>query len=92
MTKIKTIIWHSIELTIEHTPNWAAGMDHIAVTTAGRVALPITETGYRSHFLPPEQIAEYGDAISYVLAWLDHEAESKAWKTHEAKTRQLELF
>lgn len=92
MVRIKTITWRGIEVNVEHTVNWAAHMDHIAVTTVSRVALPITETGYKSHFLSPEKIAEYGDTVSYVLAWLEHEAESKAWKTHEAKTRQLELF
>lgn len=90
--RVEIITWHAIELTVEHTPNWAADFDHIQVASKDRVALPITETGYKSHFLPSDQITDYGDAVDYVLAWLDYESKSKSWKNAEAKTVQLSLF
>jgi hypothetical protein len=54
--------------------------------------LPITETGYKSLFILPEYIAEKGDAKDYVLAWLNHEAQSEAWKRSQSAARQLSLF
>ena len=86
--------WRVIGLEIRHCVNWCAmvGMDHIEVISAERVPLPITETGYKSLFIPPERIAEFGSATDYVLAWLDHAAEAESWKGREAEARQLSLF
>lgn len=86
--------WRGIGLEIRHFATWseAAGIDHIEVISDRRKPLPITETGYKSLFIIPEYIAEKGTAQDYVLAWLDHEAESKTWKRYEADTRQLSLF
>jgi hypothetical protein len=38
--------------------------------------LPITETGYRSHFTAPETAAPFGGPVAYVIAWLDEESET----------------
>lgn len=64
----------------------------IRAITPERAPLPMTETGYRSHFAPPETILEYGSAVEFVEAWLAHEAKSKKWKTHTEETKQLTLF
>jgi len=85
-------VWRGIELEIRHKRNWAVGFDHIETSSADRVSLPITETGYRSLFILPERIAAYGTPVDYVLAWLDDAAQSKSWKQNEAKARQLSLF
>ena len=86
--------WRGIELTIRHCANWCTmvGMDHIEVISAERLPLPITETGYKSHFVPPEQIAEIGTPVEYVMAWLDHAGDSAEWKKVEFEARQLSLF
>ena len=68
------------------------GTDHIEVESMDLVPLPISETGYKSHFIAPERIAEIGTACEYVLTWLDHESQSGAWKRSEAGARQLSLF
>lgn len=86
--------WRGIRLEIRHCRTWskAAGIDHIEVVSGERAPLPITETGYRSHFIMPEAIAEFGTPVEYILAWLDHAAQSKDWKQSEAEARQLSLF
>jgi len=84
--------WRGIELEIRHKKNWAAGIDHIEVISANREPLPITETGYRSLFILPERIAEFGTPVKYVLTWLDDAAQSKNWKLKEAQRRQFSLF
>jgi len=53
--------------------------------------LPITTTGYRSHFLPAEELATEGGPVAFVTAWLDREANSKAWEKTEFAWRQLSL-
>lgn len=48
-----------------------------------RVPLPITDTGYRSHFHPSGTIeARGGDVATYVTAWLDEEATSSEWRAY----------
>lgn len=84
--------WRGIALEITYTTEYFSGMDHIAIRSGEKVRLPITETGYRSHFLRAQDIAPYDDAHDYVLAWLDDAAEGDAWKRYEASRQQLSLF
>ena len=49
--------------------------------------LPVTETGYRSHFIPAGTVAEHGGAVAFVTAWLEHEAARTGWSG-----AQLSLF
>ena len=86
------VVWRGINLEIRHKENWVAGFDHIEVINKDRVMLPITETGYRSLFILPERISEYGTPVEYVITWLDHEAQSESWKRLEAEKCQLSLF
>jgi hypothetical protein len=84
--------WRGVALEIAHMTCSYAGIDHIEIMSAGRVPLPITETGYKSLFIDPEPVTHAGGAEGFVLAWLDHEATSAAWKRYEAEDRQLSLF
>lgn len=84
--------WHGITVSVRHTPNWMNIADHIEVRSGGKVPLPITSTGYKSHFLHAEQLEDFRDAGEYVRAWLDHEAASSEWRRHEEETTQLSLF
>jgi len=86
--------WRGIRLKIRHSPMWskAVEIDHIEVVSDKRVPLPITETGYKSHFLTLKQIADFGTPVYYVMAWLDHAAQSETWKRYEAASRQLSLL
>ena len=55
--------------------------------------LPITETGYRSHFHQPGIIeADGGDVVAQVIAWLDDEAAKPEWRRYIEASRQGELF
>lgn len=69
-------------------------MSHIQIVTIEpeRAALPITDTGYKSHFIPESNIAKYGSAKDYVLAWLNEAATSPAWIKAEEERRQYSLF
>ncbi|MDP1736011.1 MAG: hypothetical protein Q8L23_01070 [Caulobacter sp.] len=91
-----TIDWQGIALSVSYETRWldleSANVAHLEVRSDGRVRLPITETGYRSHFLSPEAVTAAGGPVAYALAWLDYMAQSKEWKAHAEASRQLNLF
>ena len=73
------ITWRGIALTITFKPDWLNVADHLEIVTEGRVPLPVTETGYRSHFMNMGAVAHHGGAVAFVTAWLDQEAERTNW-------------
>jgi hypothetical protein len=62
------------------------------IDTMNRLTLPMTETGYRSHFCAPADINAEGGPAEFVLAWLECEAKSPAWLAAQEARRQLPLF
>ena len=97
----ETLIWQSYEIEVHYDPdpfNLVSGhqeaMAHVEIRTLmpAKAALPITETGYRSHFTPKGNIDEYGSAVEFVRRWLDYEAQSEAWRIAQENARQLSLF
>ncbi len=89
---VEAITWRGIGLSIIHTTNYFAGIDHIEIHSENRVPFPISETGYKSHFLHFGGLQEHTSAVEYVLAWLECEAKSKEWKAQEFASRQGNLF
>ena len=79
------INWRGTAITVRHCRNWSSAFDtvqHIEVIAERKEPLPITESGYRSHFvMGDEQLAEFdGCPVAYVVAWMDHTAKSKKWQ------------
>jgi hypothetical protein len=60
--------------------------------TTRQSASPITATGYVAHFLDAEELAAAGGPAAYFSAWLDREAQTKAWHRAEFAWRQGDLF
>ena len=81
------ITWRGIALEITFTPEKFGLVDHIEIRAEGRAPLPVTETGYRSHFIPAGTVTEHGGAVAFVTAWLEHEAARTGWSG-----AQLSLF
>ena len=67
---------------------------HLEVTTIYPMGapLPITETGYRSHFIAASAIAAAGGPVAYLESWLTAESASPAWRHREQSALQLQLF
>lgn len=88
--------WQGIEIEATYTPQkWAGVIAHLEVRSINpeRAPLPITNTGYRSHFHQPGTIeAHGGDVVAQVLAWLDGEAAKPEWRALREASRQGELF
>jgi hypothetical protein len=73
------ITWRGIALTITFTPDWLSVADHLEIETEGRIPLPVTETGYRSHFVATGAVEAHGGPVAVVTDWLDHEARRTGW-------------
>ena len=87
--------WQGIEIEAVYTPLKWGVIAHLEVRSIHpeRARLPITETGYRSHFHPPGTIeAHGGDVAAQVIGWLNEEAAKPEWRRHVEACRQGELF
>jgi hypothetical protein len=95
MSKTHEIIdWQGISLSVDYTRSYFGAAVHhieIRVLQPEGAVIPVTDTGYRSHFFS-EAVEPFGGPGKYVLAWLDQEAASPEWKCREAEARQLRLF
>lgn len=93
MTERTTIIWEGREIRLSYSPRWASCIDHVEVQSLDNLPLPITETGYRSHFFGPfEPVLTLEEATNMMIEWLDKEATRKPWQKHLLATQQLSLF
>lgn len=91
--EVRTFVWRDITKELKHEVGYSTMLDlhHLQIEAIApeRAALPITGTGYLSHFYygAPE-----ADTVAAVSAWLDEEAAKPEWKAHIAAQRQLSLF
>lgn len=85
----------NVRLRITHARNYLdLGEDHVEIEsiTPKRAPLPITETGYKSHFIRGLDLINAGGPITLVTAWLDAEARSKDWQKQANAKAQGDLF
>lgn len=92
---VEKFTWCGIEMSATHSPNYiSAGWSHIElrVLKPKRRPVPITETGYLSHFLDEADLKAAGGAVAFFRLWLDREVNSKAYHKALARWQQLDLF
>jgi len=83
--EISLLDWHGQALTVRWCPSWGTGdTAHLEIVTDDRRPHPISETGYRSHFIPCGVVEEAGGPVAYVTAWLH--------RVDDGAPRQLSLF
>jgi hypothetical protein len=85
----------SVRIGIKHARDYLGmGQDHVEIESIvpSRAPLPITETGYKSHFLPALDLVNAGGPVSFVTAWLEREANSKVWRAQANAKAQGDLF
>lgn len=89
------LVWRDVTCRVKHTPNYLSkGWSHIEIIVVSpkKAPLPITETGYRSHFLDEDLLKRAGGPVRFFLDWIEREATTKAWAKAEFKWRQGDLF
>ncbi len=87
--------WQGIEIEARYWPCKWGVTAHLEIESMAleRAPLPITNTGYRSHFHAPGTVeAAGGDVVAQVIAWLDREAASPEWRAQVDASGQLSLF
>ena len=85
----------AIALRVEHTRNYLTeDTDHLEIHAVKpkRAPLPITETGYRSHFVGTLDLINAGNPVTFVTAWLDREARRPEWAKQQTARQQGDLF
>lgn len=85
----------TVRIAISHARDYLSqGTDQLEIQSlAPRSApLPITDTGYLSHFLDPLALVNAGGPVTFVTAWLRQEAQSKSWKAKARQRTQGDLF
>ena len=88
---MSTLIWEGIEIVLSHNAQLFGGpFDHLELHAKER--LPVTETGYRSHFIHPKELALWESPEAFVLDWLNDAARHPNWQEYCRKSRQLSLF
>ena len=99
--KTFTIKWRDylIEVSFRRDPYnlvkiYDKRLDHIGIKCLEPDChpLPVTSTGYRSHFIREDDIEQYESVEDFVIQWLDHEAKKAEWAKMEIKARQGNLF
>ena len=86
-----TLDWHGLLISV--TLEKQRFVDHLQIETIdpARAPLPITETGYRSHFVAKDLIDAAGGPEAYVLEWLEHASADRTWRDRELSIRQYAL-
>jgi len=86
-----TIIWADRRISVSYRANWLrTSYWHIELRCDER--LPVTQTGYRSIFVPEADLVNEAAITDFVIAALDQAALSKAWHDYLQASRQLDLF
>jgi hypothetical protein len=89
------LVWRDVTCRITHTPDYISkGWTHLEliVMKPKGAPVPITSTGYLSHFLDEDLLAKHRGPVAFFLGWIEREARTKRWAKAEFKWRQLELF
>lgn len=87
--------WRGIAIRVIHTPRRWSAIEHLEIrsVTPVNAPLPISGTGYRSHFTPIGTVAAHGGkAVAQVTAWLDEEATTPEWRALHEASQHGELF
>ena len=90
-----SIQWEGITIQVRYNPKQWGVTSHIELKALqpAHAPLPVTETGYRSHFVPIGTVEATGLTVrEYVLAWLEHAAKRPEWHEAQQKAAQGELF
>lgn len=99
--QIATLHWEGITIEVSYEAEWLGfqrGSDmavaHLQVRSIApeRAPLPITETGYRSHFVHPDEVEGLGGPVAYVEKWLGEAASHVDYSDYVERPKQLSLF
>lgn len=91
-TTTQTLDWRGILIQVSFEEQ--KYIDHLQIETLepARAPLPMTETGYRSHFVSCGIVQGHGGPLEYVARWLEDASKDRGWIEAKAASRQFSLF
>lgn len=97
--EVYNFLWNDgvqdIEIEVRYFPLKWGVISHLEIRTLNpqKSPLPITQTGYLSHFFPPDSVDfEKQSVVDFVANWLNREAKCPAWQEQIERAGQYELF
>ena len=85
-----SLIWNGLDIRVtlsrEKEPSY---INFVHIEIRCKEPLPMTNTGYRSHFMQAEAFAEYESLEAFITAWLEEAEQSKDWKQILEARQQL---
>ena len=93
--------WKGLKLKIAYAEQWVTSVEvsHLAITSENKEIMPISKTGYKSHFTNKVTVDSFGGPVKMVHAWFDEKSKSKEWQTYQNQEQeklknkqQLSLF
>jgi len=93
---VEILEWQGIKIDVCYKPDYL-GSAHIElhVIEPPLAPIPVTPTGYISHFHQRGEVEAAGGPAEYARKWLDHEAKGRFWQMVLKKQNtptQLDLF
>ena len=85
----------TVRVRITHARNYLSqGTDHLEIQSIkpSKAPLPITATGYLSHFIAPLDLINAGGPVAFITAWIERDASGKAWTKSATAKAQGDLF
>ncbi len=99
---VHTLVWNGIQIEVRWCRSWSEAyeriygypLSHLEIQSIApeNAPLPMTGTGYRSHFTNLDEVEAQGGPVSFVRAWLAEAAKDPKWTAAEAERKQLSLF
>jgi hypothetical protein len=86
-----SLVWAERTVSVSYQANWL-NSDQWHIELRCDEPLPVTTTGYRSHFVPNAVFADAAEIRAFVLSWLHEAATAKAWQAYLDDSRQMKLF
>ena len=81
------------KLAIKHTRDYlGSGEDHLEIESAKGVPHPLSETGYRSHFVKGLDIINAGGPVVLVDRLVAEALRDRQWLARESRRQQIDLF
>ena len=85
--------WEGVTVYLKWEPYAYSGIiSHLQIQSDNRVPIPVTETGYRSHFCHKAEIEELGGPVAYVRKWLEQESGTAARQSYRKTQGEQALF
>lgn len=86
------IEWEGRSIQLSYRAQYFEGFAHLEIRSDDKQPLPMTATGYRSHFFAPDHPLSLEDVKALVFDWLEEKAKSRKWRAYLKATEQPDLF